>query len=70
MVSPIDEPLLFEIVGHRGYGGTTPENTLAALRRSIKEAVKVAEVDIRLTSDGIPVPCMMQASTGRQGIPI
>lgn len=55
MVPPIDEPLLFEIVGHWGYGETTPENTLAALRRSVKEAVKVVEVDIRLTSDGIPV---------------
>jgi glycerophosphoryl diester phosphodiesterase len=55
MTPPVDEPLSFEIVGHRGYGSTAPENTLAALRRSIKKAVKVAEVDIRLTSDGIPV---------------
>lgn len=55
MVPPVDEPLSFEVVGHRGYGSTTPENTLAALNKSIKEKIKVAEVDIRLTSDGIPV---------------
>ncbi|MDD5759137.1 MAG: glycerophosphodiester phosphodiesterase family protein [Desulfobulbaceae bacterium] len=55
MTPPVAEPLSFEIVGHRGYGSATPENTLAALRRSISEAVKVAEVDIRLTSDGVPV---------------
>jgi glycerophosphoryl diester phosphodiesterase len=55
MALPIGEPLTFEIIGHRGYGSSTPENTLAALRRSIKEAVDFAEIDVRLTSDGIPV---------------
>jgi glycerophosphoryl diester phosphodiesterase len=55
MAPPIDEPLFFEIAGHRGYGSAAPENTLAALRRSIEEGVEIAEVDIRLTSDGIPV---------------
>ncbi len=55
MAPPIDEPPSFKVVGHRGYGLATPENTLAALRRSIQENVKVVEVDIRLTSDGVPV---------------
>ena len=55
MEPPIDEPASFEIVGHRGYGAATPENTLAALRRAIKESVKVVEVDVRLTTDGVPV---------------
>ena len=55
MAPPVAEPLSFEIIGHRGYGSATPENTLAALRRSVMEGVEVAEVDIRLTSDGIPV---------------
>jgi glycerophosphoryl diester phosphodiesterase len=55
MAPPIKEPPTFEIVGHRGYGNAAPENTLVALRRSIEEGVKVAEVDVRLTSDGVPV---------------
>lgn len=55
MVPPVQEPPFFEIVGHRGYGAATPENTLAAMRRSIKESVSIAEVDVRLTADGIPV---------------
>ena len=55
MAPPIQEPPSFEIVGHRGYGAATPENTLTALRRAIKESVRIVEVDVRLTADGIPV---------------
>lgn len=55
MAPPVGEPPTFEVVGHRGYGEETPENTLAALRRSIAEGVKVAEIDVRLTADGVPV---------------
>lgn len=55
MDPPADEPQTFEVVGHRGYGEETPENTLAALRRSIAEGVRVAEIDVRLTSDDVPV---------------
>ena len=55
MAPPAGEPPSFEIVGHRGYGLETPENTLAALRRAIAEGVRVAEIDVRLTADGVPV---------------
>lgn len=55
MAPPVDEPLSFKVIGHRGYGSATPENTLAALRRSIQENVKIVEVDVRLTADGVPV---------------
>lgn len=55
MAPPVDESPAFEVVGHRGYGEEAPENTLAALRRSIAEGVKVAEIDVRLTSDDVPV---------------
>ena len=69
MALPVDEPFSFEVIGHRGYGSATPENTLAALRRSIEEGVDFAEVDVRLTSDGIPVLLHDESLTRTTGNP-
>lgn len=55
------------ICAHSGFGGT-PEGSLAALRRGAEAGHPMAEVDVRLTRDGIPVlnhdealPCMPEA---------
>ncbi len=43
------------ILGHRGASARAPENTLAALRRALADGADGAEVDLRLTRDGVPV---------------
>jgi glycerophosphoryl diester phosphodiesterase len=40
------------IVAHRGLEAGVPENTLAALRRSVARGVAVIELDVRATKDG------------------
>lgn len=42
------------IVGHRGSGGTSPENTLAGIRDARQSGAEVTEVDVQLTADGVP----------------
>ncbi|RXZ82238.1 glycerophosphodiester phosphodiesterase [Paenibacillaceae bacterium] len=43
-------------VAHRGASGEAPENTLAAMRRAMDyEFVQWIELDVQLSSDGIPV---------------
>jgi len=39
------------VVAHRGASGSAPENTLAALRAALDLGVRMAEIDVRLTSD-------------------
>ena len=43
------------IIAHRGNSCAAPENTRAALLRSITSGADYAECDVRLTSDGVPV---------------
>lgn len=43
------------ITAHRGASANAPENTMAAIRQAIYEAADYAEIDIRLTADGVPV---------------
>lgn len=40
------------IIAHRGRDATTPENTLAAFRRSIERGISIMETDVRVTEDG------------------
>lgn len=40
------------IIAHRGLAAGAPENTLAALRRSVERGVPVIELDVRETADG------------------
>lgn len=42
-------------VSHRGAAGIAPENTLAAVRAGVNSGAPYVEIDIRLTSDGVPV---------------
>ncbi len=43
------------IISHRGAAGLAPENTIEALRAGLKAGADILEIDVRLTSDGIPV---------------
>lgn len=43
------------IVGHRGYGVSSPENTLSAIEKSYALGLKYIEFDVRLTQDLVPV---------------
>ena len=43
------------IIAHRGASAHAPENTAAALELAIEQGAHVLEIDVRLTSDGVPV---------------
>ncbi len=43
------------VIGHRGAGGLAPENTLEALRAGLSAGADILELDVRLTSDHVPV---------------
>jgi glycerophosphoryl diester phosphodiesterase len=45
----------FEIVAHRGIHDEFPENTLNAFLRAIELGADAVELDVRLTSDRVPV---------------
>ncbi|NLE77650.1 MAG: glycerophosphodiester phosphodiesterase [Chloroflexi bacterium] len=45
-------PLFF---GHRGARQAAPENTLAAFRRALEMGADGVELDVQLSSDGVPV---------------
>lgn len=45
----------FAVVGHRGAAGLALENTLTAFRRALEVGVDVAEFDVQVTADGVPV---------------
>ncbi len=46
---------LVSVTAHRGVSRHAPENTLAAIQMAIEICADFAEIDIHLTSDGIPV---------------
>ena len=43
------------IIGHRGAKDEAPENTIESIRRGIADDADMIEIDVRITSDGIPV---------------
>jgi glycerophosphoryl diester phosphodiesterase len=43
------------VIGHRGAAGLARENTLDALRAGFKAGADMLEMDVRLTSDNIPI---------------
>ena len=43
------------ITAHRGASGEAPENTLAAIGLAVEQGADYAEIDVRLTADGVPV---------------
>ncbi|MHA7210938.1 glycerophosphodiester phosphodiesterase family protein [Arthrobacter sp. MDT1-65] len=42
------------LVGHRGAGGTAPENTVAAFRDGRASGADFIEIDVQLSADGVP----------------
>ena len=40
---------------HRGASAHAPENTLAALRLAVDQGAGMAEMDVQLSADGVPV---------------
>ncbi len=45
----------FEIIAHRGIATEAPENTLVAFERAVELGADAVELDVRLTSDRVPV---------------
>ncbi len=43
------------ITAHRGASGDAPENTKASIAQAIGQGADYAEIDVRLTADGVPV---------------
>src|SRR5207244_6705581 len=41
------------LAAHRGAGKRAPENTLAALRLGHKHGYRMAEIDVKLSADGV-----------------
>lgn len=52
------------IVGHRGFRGEYPENTLLAMRKGVEAGGVVIETDIQLAKDNVVVMCH-DIDTGR-----
>lgn len=51
--APIAPPR--QVVAHRGFAAIAPENTLAAIEAAFEAGADAAEVDVRITLDGVPV---------------
>jgi glycerophosphoryl diester phosphodiesterase len=49
------DPIVPEIVAHRGYAWRYPENTLLAVRAALDCGAAFVEVDVLLSADGVPV---------------
>ncbi len=45
----------FTIVGHRGAAGLARENSLKSLEEAIRAGADIAEFDVQVTLDGVPV---------------
>ncbi len=43
------------VIGHRGAAGHAPENTLVSIQKAFELGVRWVEVDVKLSSDGVPV---------------
>jgi glycerophosphoryl diester phosphodiesterase len=56
------------IIGHRGASGRLPENTLAAFRAAFEAGAQGIELDVRLSSDGVPVVLHDATTTRTTGI--
>lgn len=43
------------VIAHRGASAVAPENTLAAVTAAVRKGADAVEVDVQVTSDGVPV---------------
>ncbi|MFC4258628.1 glycerophosphodiester phosphodiesterase [Marinobacter lacisalsi] len=58
------------IYGHRGARGEAPENTLAGFETAYRRGIRHFELDVQLSSDGVPVvihDTTVDRTTGQQG---
>ncbi|HIX15601.1 MAG TPA: glycerophosphodiester phosphodiesterase [Candidatus Hungatella pullicola] len=44
-----------KVLGHRGYSGEYPENTMLAFQKAFETGCDGVELDVQLSKDGIPV---------------
>jgi glycerophosphoryl diester phosphodiesterase len=54
-VNPLLDLSARPIIAHRGASGSAPENTRPAFRLAADAGADALELDVRLTSDGVPV---------------
>ncbi|MHA7292523.1 glycerophosphodiester phosphodiesterase family protein [Arthrobacter sp. HLT1-21] len=52
--APLNEDASPILIGHRGAAGTAPENTVAAFKDGRKSGADFFEIDVQLSSDGVP----------------
>jgi glycerophosphoryl diester phosphodiesterase len=50
-----DEPNHFTLIAHRGDSAGAPENTFASFDLALEKGFDNVELDVQLTSDGVPV---------------
>lgn len=62
---PVKPPRQIQVMAHRGLSRLAPENTAPAIERCIADGLEWAEVDVRLTKDGVPVLAHDSALDGR-----
>ncbi len=43
------------VIAHRGASGQYPENTLLAFTKALEMGADAIELDVRLTTDGVPI---------------
>lgn len=58
------------IIAHRGYSQLYPENTLPALQAALDAGADAVELDVQMTSDGVPVvfhDATLDRTTGQPG---
>ncbi len=63
--------VLPRVMGHRGAAALAPENTLAGLRRAAATRVSWVEIDVKITSDSVPVlfhDDKLKRTTGHRGL--
>ena len=57
MTLPLQVPIDFSVIAHRGVSAYAPENSLPAFALAKKMGVREVELDVQLASDGIVVVC-------------
>jgi glycerophosphoryl diester phosphodiesterase len=55
LLARVPEPRRVEVIAHRAGPPPSPENTLAAMERSIEAGADFAEIDVQRTRDGVLV---------------
>ena len=55
VLANLDRQIWPAVVAHRGASALYPENTLRAFEGAIEAGADLVELDVRLTSDGVPV---------------